>query len=270
MRRVRPPAVAGIFYPGETDALHRAARRLLEEERPEPPPEAPPRAIVAPHAGWQYSGRLAARAFAQLVSHGAAIRSVLLLGPSHFVPLSGLALPETTAFATPLGEVPIDPAAERLLALRQATRRELPHAEEHSLEVELPFLQTALDRFHLIPVVVGEATPEEVAELIASVPAEGTLVVVSTDLSHYLPQAVARRRDDRTAAAVQRLDWRAIKPDSACGAVPLRGLVEWAAHRTLVVRPLGLATSADAGNPDESVVGYGAWAFDESADAVAE
>lgn len=269
MRRVRPPAVAGIFYPGDAEALHRAARRLLEEERPEPPPETPPRAVVAPHAGWQYSGRLAARAFAQLVSHGAAIRRVLLLGPSHFVPLSGLALPETTAFATPLGEVPIDPAAERLLALPQVTRRDLPHAEEHSLEVELPFLQTALDSFHLIPVVVGEVTPEEVAELIAAVPAEETVVVVSTDLSHYLPQAVARRRDGRTAA-VQRLDWRAIRPDSACGAVPLRGLVEWAAQQTLVVRRLGLATSADSGTTNESVVGYGAWAFEESADAAAE
>ncbi|MGH9381664.1 MAG: AmmeMemoRadiSam system protein B [Thermoanaerobaculia bacterium] len=266
MRRVRPPAVAGTFYPAEPEALARAASRLLADEASAPRSQRPPRAIVAPHAGWQYSGHLAARAFAPLAPHRAAIRRVLLLGPCHFVPLRGLALPEVSAFATPLGEVAIDPAAERLLTLRQVTRRDVPHAEEHALEVELPFLQTVLGPFHLIPLVVGEATPDEVAEVIASVPAEQTLVVVSTDLSHYLPQAVARRRDDGTAAAVERLDWRAIGTAAACGAVPLRGLLRWAAERAPTVRRLGLATSADVGSPVERVVGYGAWVFDDLAD----
>jgi AmmeMemoRadiSam system protein B len=264
MSSVRPPAVAGSFYPADPRALaetvdaHLAAAASAGSEH-----AAPARAVIAPHAGYVYSGPIAGSAFRALAPRAASIRRVVLLGPSHFVALDGLALPSATAFRTPLGDVPVDQAARATLeTLPQVTVDDAPHAREHSLEVELPFLQRLLDSFTLVPLSVGDAAPEEVAEVIDRAwDDEATAVVVSTDLSHYLDSESARRRDRATADAVLALDDERIGPHDACGRAPLRGLLHSARSRGLEARLLDLRNSGDTAGPDDRVVGYGAFAL---------
>ena len=191
------------------------------------------------------------------------IDRVVLLGPSHFVPFSGLALPAASAFETPLGDVPIAAdAAVRLAGLPQVAVADLPHGREHALEVELPFLQVALERFELVPLVVGDASPEEVAEVLDRLwGGEETLIVVSTDLSHYRDYATAAALDRATADAIVALDLEGIVPDAACGRNPLRGLLLAARRRGLVVSELDLRSSGDTAGGRGQVVGYGAFAF---------
>jgi AmmeMemoRadiSam system protein B len=259
----RRAAVAGTFYPADPRRLaaevdaHRAAGRAAASHGVRP------KAIVAPHAGYLYSGPIAGSAFAALAAGAAAIRRVVLLGPAHFVACRGLALPTVDAFATPLGEVPLDPdAGARLAALPQVERADRPHTPEHSLEVELPFLQRTLGDFALVPLVVGDAGDEEVAEVLDRLwGGEETAIVVSTDLSHYLDVDSARRRDAATARAVEALAPAAIADDDACGARPLRGLLLAARARSLAARTLDLRNSSDTASDPDRVVGYGAFAF---------
>ena len=215
---------------------------------------------------------MAGSAFRQLEPWRGEIDRVVLLGPSHFVPLAGLALPAASAFATPLGDVPIAAdAAVRLAGLPQVVLADLAHEREHALEVELPFLQVALERFELVPLVVGDASPEEVAEVLDRLwGAEATLIVVSTDLSHYRDYATAAALDRATADAIVALDVDGIAAGDACGRNPLRGLLLAARRRGLAVSELDLRSSGDtAGGGDrsarrerrEQVVGYGAFAF---------
>jgi len=263
-RRTRPPAAAGSFYPAHPDALRSAIRAAFEGgRRPDQSAEASPSALVVPHAGYQYSGPVAASAYLALGEAPSGIRRVVLLGPSHFVPVRGLALSGMGAFETPLGLVPLDEEARRsLLSLPQCVLREEAHAGEHSLEVQLPFLQTCLSAFELVPLAVGDARPAEVAEAIEPLWSDpGTLVVVSTDLSHYLDRDAAMERDARTARAVQEGDPEAVADHDACGARPLRGLMAAAACRGLRPELLDLRTSADSGGPSERVVGYGAFVY---------
>lgn len=264
MAGIRPPAVAGTFYPGsarelgaEVDALL-AAAAAREEATP-----AAPKALIAPHAGYLYSGAVAASAFRWLATVRDRIRRVVLLGPSHFVALRGLALPAASGLATPLGTVPVDAdGAARAAALPQVAVRDDAHAREHSLEVHLPFLQRALDDFAVVPLVVGDAEPEEVGAVIEALwGGEETLIDVSSDLSHYLDYDAARRRDRRTCAAVEALRYEDLGEGDACGRVPLRGLL-WAARRhSLSAATLDLRNSGDTAGPRDRVVGYGAWAF---------
>jgi AmmeMemoRadiSam system protein B len=263
-RAIRPPAVAGSFYPADARALRALVERLLRSAEPSSA-VAPPAALIAPHAGYVYSGPVAAAAFAQLRPHAQAIRRVLLLGPSHFVPLAGIGLTSMETFATPLGEVPIDAAAQQILIdMPEVETNDAAHAREHSLEVELPFLECILGEFALVPLVVGQAESETVACAIDAVANDTTVVVVSTDLSHYLPDAAARSRDARTADAIERLEPTDLTPDSACGFYPLAGLIAWARQRDLSAHRLALATSADTTGDKDRVVGYGAWRLDES------
>ncbi len=193
--RTRTPAVAGLFYPGQEEAL----RELVEELLAQAPQQTQiqPKVLVVPHAGYVYSGALAARAYGLLADRRAAIKRVVLLGPAHRVWVPGLALPSDTAFATPLGVVGID--AELAAAVRDlpcVTTSDAAHAEEHSLEVQLPFLQTVLDDFTLLPLVVGGATPARVAAVLERVWGfDETLIVISTDLSHFHDLSTARRID---------------------------------------------------------------------------
>lgn len=261
--RLRPPAVAGTFYPADEGALRDSLRRSFADAI-DPAFGAPvPEATVVPHAGYVYSGPVAASAYLRVRPAHATIRRVILLGPSHRVPLRGLALSGADAWITPLGEVPIDPDAA-------TTLRELPfvgvddaaHAPEHSLEVQVPFLQTVLDDFSLVPLVVGDATTDEVAAVIdAGWSGPETLVVVSTDLSHYHRYAEAVRHDARTAAAIASLRDDDIGPDDACGARPLRGLLRSAARRHLSIEQIDLRNSGDTAGDKERVVGYGAFAL---------
>ena len=262
---VRAPAVAGAFYPADAALLRDTVDGLLAGAHP-PHVEGPLRALIAPHAGYVYSGPIAASAYAVLRSATPAPRRVALLGPSHFVPFSGLALPESDALATPLGEVPVDPLAASLpQRLRQVLRSEPAHRREHSLEVQLPFLQRVLPGgFTVLPLVVGRTRPGEVAEVIELLwDLPGMLVLVSTDLSHYLPAGEARALDARTCEIVVAEDVAALEPEMACGHHPLAGLMLAVRRRGLVIRLLDLRNSSDTAGDPGQVVGYGAFAVVE-------
>jgi AmmeMemoRadiSam system protein B len=225
--------------------------------------------LIVPHAGYVYSGPVAAHAFAELVPLRGRVRRVVLLGPAHRVALRGLALPQAEAFETPLGVIPVDTRAFALLAdLPQIVRSDAAHALEHSLEVQLPFLQAVLGEFTLVPLVVGEASSEEVAEVLERLwSGDETLLVISSDLSHYLDYETARRLDAETCRAIEQLRPDALERDSACGRVPVRGLLVAARRFGLAPRTLDLRSSGDTAGDRRSVVGYGAWAFAPAAAA---
>ena len=264
-RTVRPAAVAGLFYPGDAATLRAQIAGLLGAAGT-PARDAAPKILLAPHAGYVYSGAVAAEAYATL---GAAarerIRRVVLLGPSHRVALRGLAAPTVEAFETPLGRIAIDRAAlDSLADLPQVVARDDAHASEHALEVQLPFLQTVLADFRLVPLVVGHATPEAVAEVIARLwGGEETLIVISSDLSHYLPYARAQAADRATIDAVLRLD-PALDHEQACGATPLAGALLAARAHGLAPRLLALCNSGDTAGDRARVVGYAAVAFERN------
>jgi len=262
----RPAAVAGSFYPGQARALHDAVRGHLATVQAAPAPAAAPwpKLLVVPHAGYGYSGDVAASAYARLAPLCGRIRRVVLLGPSHRVALAGLAAPTAAAFDTPLGPVRIDQAALASLAnLPQVQRSDRAHAAEHALEVQLPFLQTVLgDGFSLVPLVVGEASPAEVDEVLERLwGGDETLVLISSDLSHYLPWAAARQRDQATVARILAFA-DDLRGDEACGARPLNGALRTARRHGLRPQLLDLRNSADtAGRGHDRVVGYAAIAF---------
>ena len=255
---VRPAAVAGRFYPGREATLRQTVRSLLDAARP--PASAPPRAVIAPHAGYVYSGPIAASAFATLAPVRDQIRRVLLLGPSHFVPVRGLALSRARAFSTPLGDVAVDVDACAGLAEHPAVGwLDEAHAREHSLEVELPFLQEVFDEVTVVPIVVGETSPADLAEVIGELWCDETLVVVSTDLSHFLPYEEAVRIDSTTAENVERCDFEPIGPAEACGCRSLAGLLFLVRERGMTVERLDVRNSGDTAGDRGRVVGYGAF-----------
>jgi AmmeMemoRadiSam system protein B len=269
-RRTREPAVAGTFYPARRDELQATVAGLLDAAAPagrsgppsETPPKTAPKAVIAPHAGFIYSGPVAASAFAQLSAGRGRVRRVVLLGPSHFVPFRGLATSGAGAFATPLGSLEIDREAEAELRSTLRSVQELPaaHGREHCLEVELPFLQHILGDFEIVPLVVGDAADADVSRALDLLwGGDDTLIVVSSDLSHYLDYASARRVDAATSGAIERLRGEAIGPDQACGAIAIRGLLEVAERRGLAAATLDLRNSGDTAGPRDAVVGYGAW-----------
>jgi AmmeMemoRadiSam system protein B len=262
---VRRPAAAGTFYPRDPGELARMVDALLDEAAATStsgePPE--PVALIAPHAGYVYSGVLAAAA--HRLTPQTRPRRVVVLAPAHTVPLRCLAVPSATAFATPLGEVPVDTEAcrELISVVPEAVTDDLAHVGEHAVEVHLPFLQRVRpDGWTLVPVVVGATTAAVVAAALDVLCADSdSLPVVSTDLSHYLDQAAAAERDRHTVEAVLRLDDTGIGPSDACGRYALRGLLLWAARRHLEVTSLGWSTSAVASGDRSRVVGYAAFAL---------
>ena len=264
MLHTRPAAVAGFFYPGSRTALASDVRERIAEA---PAGHGPvPKALIVPHAGYVYSGPIAAAGYATLAAARDTIRRVVLFGPAHRVAVRGLALPEAHAFATPLGTVDIDrDAVERVRHLRQVVERDDVHAHEHALEVQLPFLQTVLADFRLVPFAVGQATAEDVAEVMDALwGGPETLVVVSSDLSHYHPYATARAIDRATADSVLKLAG-ALDHEQACGATPINGLVACARARKLAPALLDLRNSGDTAGDRSRVVGYAAFAFTQQA-----
>ncbi len=259
--RTRLPAVAGQFYPGEPHALEGAIRTYLADASAA---AFRPKALIVPHAGYIYSGPIAASAYRLLEPLHSTIRRVVLLGPVHRVWVAGLALPGADAFNTPLGRIPLDQAAMAALAdLPQVEISSGAHAQEHSLEVHLPFLQTLLDDFSLVPLAVGGATPEQVAQVLERLwGGDETLIVVSSDLSHYLPYAVAQRVDRSTAQDILKLENHLVS-EQACGAHPINGLLLAAKRHGLAAHLLDLRNSGDTAGDREQVVGYAAFAFTE-------
>ena len=264
MTSVRPAAVAGAFYPGSPKELDTTVRYHLSQVEPAKAPV--PKAIIAPHAGYVYSGPVAATAYARIGPARNVIKRVVLLGPCHRVAVRGLAVSGADAFATPLGDVPLDKKAiEGVLGLPQVQVFDATHQDEHSLEVHLPFLQVILETFSLVPLVVGQATAGEVAEVIEHLwGGPETLIVVSTDLSHYLDPESARRRDRATCQAIEALDGTRIGREDACGRIPMSGLLALAKRRGMGVTTVDLRNSGDTAGPSDRVVGYGAWVFDET------
>jgi AmmeMemoRadiSam system protein B len=262
---VRAPAVAGMFYPGESRELAQSLSQLLGAAARNPRRIAP-KALIAPHAGYIYSGAVAASAYAMLDPFRRVITRVVLLGPTHRVAVRGLALPGCQAFATPLGAVDIDTiAVDSLKALPQVSVSAEAHALEHSLEVHLPFLQTVLDHFTLVPLAVGQATAQEVAEVLDILWGGGeTLIVVSSDLSHYLSYGDAQAVDRVTAKAILGLA-ADISHEQACGATPVIGLTHVARKRGLKPELIDLRNSGDTAGDKNRVVGYGSFAFFEEA-----
>jgi MEMO1 family protein len=265
---IRPPAVAGLFYPAEPARLRAEVLQLLAQAALAPA-GLRAKALIAPHAGYAYSGAAAAAAFAALGAEVAeAVRRVVLIGPSHHVAFRGIAAPRAEAFTTPLGRVPVDREALSGLAdLPFVGLADGPHAPDHALEVELPFLQLRLGAFAAVPLLVGEASPQEVAELLGCLwGGPETLIVVSSDLSHFHAYETAQRLDAGTAAAIERGDWSGLGPGHACGFLAVAGLLIEARRHGLRARRLALCNSGDTAGPRERVVGYGAWAFEEHAD----
>ena len=250
MEAVRPAAVAGSFYPGDPDGLRETVCRLLAAA----PGGTRPKALIAPHAGYVYSGPVAASAYRRI--ENAPVTRVVLLGPSHYTHLHGVALPDSRAMRTPLGDVGVEDAG-----LPRSARA---HSLEHSLEVQLPFLQLTLASFTLVPLAVGEAMPEEIAAVLEKLwGGPETLIVVSSDLSHYLPYPEAQRADAATAKEILALGL--LRHEDACGAVAINGLLHEARRRVLRAELIELRNSGDTAGDRSRVVGYGAFAFHERA-----
>ncbi|RPI15178.1 MAG: AmmeMemoRadiSam system protein B [Lysobacterales bacterium] len=260
--RVRPPAVAGLFYPGDPAALRRLVESCISDARPSAGARIP-RALIVPHAGYAYSGAVAGQAYRALRDSGARPARVVVAGPSHRVPMRGLAVSSLDAFETPLGKVPIDDAArQRLRELGLVGLSDAPHAVEHSIEVQLPFLQAVLgDRFVLLPVAIGLAPPEQVARALDAAWSDpDTLLVVSSDLSHHHTYDEARKLDAESGRSI--LDRRDdLSDEQACGARGINGLMQLARRRGLVVELLDLRNSGDTAGDRSRVVGYGSYAL---------
>jgi MEMO1 family protein len=261
--KVRPPSAAGLLYAGDPDRLRASVAALIGAV--EASASDAPKALIAPHAGYVYSGSVAAEAFARLRAGARAIKRVVLIGPAHFVPVRGIAAPTVDAFATPLGRIPVDRQALAAIA-DLVVEADAPHAPEHSLEVELPFLQTLLPSFALVPLVIGDATAQEVAEVLRRLwGGPETAIVVSSDLSHYHDYDTARRLDAATAGAIERGEWQSLGPNQACGFLAVGGLIVETTRRRLAPRRLALCNSGDTAGGRERVVGYGAWMVEEMA-----
>jgi AmmeMemoRadiSam system protein B len=263
--RIRPPAVAGLFYPANANELRHDVSGYVEASSPQSKVARPPKALIVPHAGYQYSGPVAGFAYRTLRDWSAGIRHVVMIGPSHRVPIRGLAVPSVDSFATPLGEVPVDAAGrERLRELGLVGISDAAHAAEHSLEVQLPFLQVVLGDFDILPITVGFAAAEQVARVIdAAWGGPDTLVLVSSDLSHYHTWNDARRLDDETTRSI--VERRSDLPDEqACGACAINGLMQVARRRGLAVELLDQRNSGDTAGDRSRVVGYGSYALHET------
>ena len=256
----REPAVAGMFYPANPVELETTVKRFIENATHV---SIAPKAIIAPHAGYIYSGPVAASIYKQLASLRDQIKKVVLLGPSHRVAFRGLAVCSAQFYRTPLGDITIDrQSVEKISRLPQVTLLDEAHLSEHSLEVHLPFLQTVLEQFTLVPIVVGDTSTDEVAEVVELLWGDtSTLIVVSSDLSHYHSYDIARRLDSETTTAIEKFDINNIGSEDACGKNPIRGLLSVAKQRNLKVKTLDVRNSGDTAGSKDQVVGYGAYAF---------
>ncbi|MEE9336859.1 MAG: AmmeMemoRadiSam system protein B [Methylococcaceae bacterium] len=270
MKTIRPPAVAGMFYPENPDTLKDMIEQDLAQANPASVASVAfvPKVLIVPHAGYIYSGPIAASAFALLKPYRQLIKQVVIIGPSHRVGFNGVAISSADAFDTPLGAIPIDKSAQaKLSKITGVHIINEAHAAEHSLEVQLPFLQTILDKFSIVPIVAGDASPQLISSIIEILWGNPeTLILISSDLSHYHPYRIAQQLDKITSQAILDLDVNTIDSMHACGCVGIRGLLTFAQRHPLEASLLDLRNSGDtAGSSKDNVVGYGAYLFTEIA-----
>lgn len=257
-KRIRPAAVAGMFYPGDSAALRAMLEQMLARAITA---GTAPKALIVPHAGYMYSGQVAADAYARLQNHQPPITKVVLLGPAHRVGFQGIAGSTADYFATPLGTIPLDgELMARAFQLEGVAPFDHAHAEEHSLEVQLPFLQTVLGNFTLAPFVVGDAPESLTASLLEALwGGDETLIVISSDLSHYLDYASAQKRDSQTAHNIETFHGECIGSQDACGYGGIRGLLRVAQHKGMTVERVTLCNSGDTAGDKRRVVGYASY-----------
>lgn len=257
-QHIRQPAVAGYFYPQDPRELHDMVDSYLHREKSA---DEIPKAIVVPHAGYIYSGAIAGQAYSRFLNAAERIRTVVLLGPAHRVYLEGMALSEAEQFQTPLGRIQIDSVfRDSLLDRVEVVEMESAHEKEHSLEVHLPFLQLLFNDFSLLPIVVGQIDAATVSEILESIwGGDETLIIISSDLSHFHPYDIARKIDDETAMAIQSYNMEKIGPEQACGCMPLNGMLHLAKKKAMRIVNYELKNSGDTAGDKSRVVGYGAW-----------
>lgn len=262
MNNIRQPAVAGTFYPAETGRLNMMVQQFLDEAVPVTLPN-PPKALIAPHAGYIYSGPIAGSAFKPLAGKMGDVQRVVLVGPAHTLAIQGLATVSADAFATPLGTVPVDTAGVAAIqALPQVQINDAAHVQEHALEVMLPFLQTLASDFAIVPLVAGSTTDEDVAEVLRMLwGGPETLIVISSDLSHYYDYETAVKLDRQTAVAIEQRQPEKLGRESACGRFPIQGLLLRAREEGLQAVTVDLRNSGDTAGTKDRVVGYGAFLF---------
>jgi len=254
---IRYPAVAGRFYPQEPDQLRRSVEHYIQSAETN---GITPVALIAPHAGYVYSGPIAGTAYATLQHNPAGFRRVVLIGPAHRVPLEGLAAVSVAAFATPLGQVPVDQEGQALVLDRPGVQVwDEAHRQEHGLEVHLPFLQVVLASFSIVPLVVGHAAPELVAGVLADLHTPDTLLLVSSDLSHFYAYHQAQKLDAATAAAIEQ--GQLLAAEQACGRVAINGLTLLAKEQGWQAKTVDLRNSGDTAGSHDRVVGYGAFVY---------
>jgi AmmeMemoRadiSam system protein B len=269
MNSVRQPAVAGLFYPSSAAELMTTIKQYLRDANEEQGSELAsiePKAIIVPHAGYIYSGPTAAKAYSSISSLADTVERVILIGPAHRVRVRGLAITDVQFFRTPLGDTAIDQSASiKILELPEVKIMDAAHWQEHSLEVQLPFLQTVLNEFTLVPIVVGDATSTQVNQVLDLLwGGPETLIVISSDLSHYHNYSTAQYIDRSTCEAIEHFNLEHIDQQKACGCIGMNGLLQAARQRNMQVHTLGLCNSGDTTGDQERVVGYGSWAFTES------
>lgn len=257
----RKPAVAGSFYPAQAQQLHETVVGYLSDAEIG---GKVPKAMIVPHAGHIYSGPIAASAYVRLKPAAGIIKRVVLIGPSHRVAFRGLAVSRTQAYSTPLGDVAVDrEVVDALLTLPFVEYIEQAHTLEHSLEVHLPFLQEVLGDFKLVPIVAGEASADQVCQVLEQLwGGDETLLVISSDLSHYHDYATAKRRDQATSDLIEQLEYRNITSEDACGKVPVSGLLKLLKQKSLKIKTIDLRNSGDTAGDKHRVVGYGAYVVD--------
>lgn len=266
MKNTRPTAVAGLFYPTLPSVLAEMVSNNLAQALP-PSEMHVPKALIVPHAGYIYSGPVAASAYQYLTPIRHLIKRVVIIGPSHRLAFRGVALSSADYFASPLGAIAIDKVAQAKLAdIAGVQILDSAHAAEHSLEVQLPFLQQVLDDFSIVPIVAGDASPELIEEVIAALwGGPETLFIISSDLSHYHDYQTAQQIDSSTSQDILDLDFRAVHSNNACGCVGIRGLLKFAHQHPLKPYVIDLRNSGDTAGSKDSVVGYGAYLFEEIA-----
>jgi len=264
MSVIRPAAIAGQFYTADPIALSNQLDDYLSQAHPDG--RKPPKAIIAPHAGYIYSGLCAAHAYATIIANADKIKRVILLGPCHRVAVRGIATTSADYWLTPLGDVAIDrDCTHKMNEHPFVNENDVAHAAEHSLEIHLPFLQKTLNDFTLIPLAVGQCSNVDIANLLAEFwGGTETLIVISTDLSHFHDYNTAKSMDAKCAAAIEVFDWQGVKDDQACGRIPMSGLLTYAKENRMEIERVGLCNSGDTAGDRSRVVGYGAWVLYEN------